>query len=127
MKDNDYLHRSYLTITQAIQTLSHHFDNIGIPIKPCVEYDLFVEKTSKFSLVKVICTTSKAPSGSYVANLRKSGGYNKANTRKTPFDCKCCDYLYIKTPHGEYLIPSKDIPNGRQISLSQYAKYKLGA
>jgi hypothetical protein len=121
----DYLERSYLTVTKAIHSLSKHFENIALPIRNSVKYDMLAELDSKIFRIKVIATSSKAPSGSYVANLRKSGGYNKSNTQKAPFDFKSCDYIYIHTPEHEYLIPSNKIPNGRQISMSMCSEFIL--
>lgn len=124
MQEN-YLERSYLTVAKAIHTLSFHFENIAVPIRNSVKYDLIIEKNSQTYRVKVIATSSKAPSGCYVANLRKSGGYNKMNTQKSPFDSQHCDFLYIHTPEEEYLIPSHRIPNGRQLSMSMCSEFIL--
>lgn len=121
----DYIQRSYTTISEAISFLSRKFDNISIPIKSNYLYDLLVEKDFNILRVKIIMTDSQQPSGAYVANLRKSGGYSEKKEIKKPFDPKFCDLVYVKTPEGIYLIPSLEIQTTRSITLSQFENFRF--
>ena len=120
---NDYIERSYYTVSKAIYILSHHFDNIAVPIRSCYFYDLLAEKDFCHYRIKVISTTCKAPSGHFVANLRKSGGGYKGNRVDQSFDSKNCNFIYIETPKHCYLIPSLDVCLKRSLTLNGYEKY----
>lgn len=118
MKEN-YIERSFHTVTKAIHNLSNRFENIAIPIRGSYFYDILVEKQFKIFRIKIVSTTCLSPSGSYVANIRKSGG---KQTRQG-FDSINCDYLYIDTPENCYLIPTNMITNTRALSLSMFHEY----
>lgn len=117
------IHKSYLTLLEFIALMGHKYDNICLPMKPNYEYDLLIQKGKHIYKVKTIHTDSKAPSGSYIANLRKSGGYNPKNTQKAPFDKNKVDFLFISTPENKYWIPSFEIYNGRALSLSTCSQF----
>lgn len=123
--EHDYLERSYFSVSRAIYILCNRFDNIALPIRHSVHYDILAEKDFNIYRIKVISTKSKTASGNYIANLRKSGGYSKTNTQKAPFDKKSCDYVYVITPDHEYLIPSHEVKNSRALSMGSWNNYIL--
>lgn len=127
MKDRDYQYRSYTTIASAMHVLSNHFENIAFPIKNSFYYDLIVESSFKLFRVKVIYTNCKQPSGSYIANIRKSGGYSSGKEQKSPFNPKFCDLLFIETPDGQYLIPSQKVLTIKSITLSQFQNCRISS
>ena len=122
MKEN-YIDRSFHTVTKAINVLSNHFDNIALPIRNSYFYDVLVEKDFKIYSIKIISTTCKAPSGFYIANLRKSGGNQNGKQTHQAFDSKNCNFLYIDTPKHCYLIPSVDICCTRSLTLNGHEQY----
>ena len=121
----DYLKRSYLTLSFAIGILSKKFDNLCIPIKNNYYYDLIGEKEFSICRIKIITTDCKQPNGSYIANLRKSGGYINKKEIKEKFDNKFCDFLFIYAPDSSYLIPSFEVKTKRSITLSQFEDFKI--
>lgn len=125
MEKTDYLHRSFQSVTSAMSVLASRFDNISLPIKGSFFYDLIVEKEFSLYRVKVIFTDCKQPSGSYIANIRKSGGYENKKETKEPFNTKFCDFLFIETPIEKYFIPTSEINTKRSLTLSQFIKYKV--
>lgn len=125
MKGEDYLHRSYLTICSAIHALCTKFRNLTFPIRANFNYDIIGEINNKVYRIKVIYTNCKQKSGSYVATIRKSGGYNDRKERKIPFDSDTCDFLYIETPLAQYLIPSSEINSKRSLTMSQYEEHRI--
>ena len=124
----DYLEKSFNAVCQAIGYISKYSDNIFLPIKPTYAYDLIYSKweetTEFFIKVKVFQTKSQAPSGSYVLNLRKSGGYENAKEHKAAFDPSMCDVVFAMSPEGFYMINSMEITQKRAISLSKFQEYK---
>ena len=125
MKNQDYHHRRYLTISSAVSKLSYLFVNICIPIRNSFYYDLVCEKEFNLYRIKVIYTNCKQSSGSYVANIRKSGGYFSKKETKLPFNPKFCDYLFVETPEDYFLIPSEEISTKRSITLSMFEVFKI--
>ena len=124
----DYIEKSFQSLAQAIEYFSQGCDNICLPMKPTFAFDLIlITKENGKDLimrVKVIQTESKAPSGSYVVNLRKSGGYANSKETKAPFDPCVCDVLFVISPDGAYMIPSHTITQKRAISLSRFEEFK---
>lgn len=126
----NYHHRSYQTIANAIAKLARVYENVFFPLKPNYYYDLLVEmpnKNNKYLVmrVKVIYTDCRAPSGTYVVNLRKSGGYVNKKEVKEDFQNDMCDILFVECPEGFYEIPTNRITTHRAISLSMYQEFKL--
>lgn len=122
----DYLERSFQSVGAAIGILSSRVVNICLPLKPNFFYDLILETTpGKLDRVKIIYTDCQAPSGSFVANIRKSGGYADKKETKKPFDPHEVDKLFIFTPLGSYLIPTSEVTTTRSISLSQFENFRL--
>lgn len=122
---DNYIHRNYEGLSTAIYFLAKKYTNISIPLKPNFYYDLIIEADNQLLKVKLISTDSKAPSGSYIATLRKSGGYSGKKELKEKFKKDNSDFLFIITPDHNYFIPSREINTKRSISLSMYATYKL--
>ncbi len=124
----NYIHKSFQAVCQAIEYFSREAINIFIPIKPSYAYDLILLNSQSGKevtmRVKVVQTESQSPSGTYVVNLRKSGGYEHAKENKAPFDPSMCDVIFIISPGGAYMIPSKKITQKRAISLSMFEEYK---
>jgi len=121
----DYLKRNYISLSTAIGTLSKKFENLCIPIRTNFYYDLVGEKESCMFKIKIITTDCKQPSGSYIANIRKSGGYLDKKEAKENFNNKFCDFLFIYAPECSYLIPSSKVTTKRSITLSQFEEFKI--
>lgn len=121
----NHIENNFHSIVKAIYILSSRSENIFLPMKPTSAYDLLVEVNAVLSKIKVFKTECKAPSGSYVVNLRMSGGYNKANTLKKPYDPSVCQFLFIDSPEGCYLIPSIEITQTRSLSLSMFGQFLI--
>jgi len=119
----DFIAQNFLSLAKAIHVLSPRYDNIYLPIKGSFAYDLIGDCKGSIHKVKVFHTESKAPSGSYIVNIRKSGGYNKGNTQKKPFDPNMCDVVFIDSPEGCYFIPSHQIDQKRAITLSMFREF----
>ena len=99
-----------------------------MPMKSTYAYDmiLIINENGKESIVriKVIQTESQAPSGTYIVNIRKSGGYTNSKEQHAPFDPSMCDIVFVISPEGYYKIPSGKITQKRAISLSMFEVYK---
>lgn len=122
MSSMNWLEMSFFSVCTAIEVLSTRCDNICLPMKHNFPYDLIVEAKGIFSRIKVLRTDCKAPSGSYVLNIRKSG---KDSTHKQHFCPSMCDFIFAVSPIGNYLIPSIEITQKRAISLSMFEKYLI--
>lgn len=121
----NYHERSYHTMCKAISFFADKFANIALPVLSTYGYDLVAEEnTGAFIKVKVIHTISKAPSGTYVVNLRKNT-YDKDPEGNNAKYADVSDLFFIESPDGFYLIPTESIENARAISLSMYEKYKI--
>ena len=121
----NYIDFSFRAVCKAIDHFSTGCKNIFIPIKPFYSYDLIVlTKNDEMLRVKVARTESKAPSGSYVVNLRKSGGYDNSKETKAPFESSGCDIVCVISPENIYVIPSCEINQKRAISLSMFEEFK---
>lgn len=119
MKNQDYHQRSYHTVSSAVAELSYRFENVSIPLRHSFYYDLIVEKDFKIYRIKVIATSQKQYNGNYVANIRKGGGV------PLKFDPKFCDFLYVESPTGKYLIPSSEVFNRLAITLNQFESFRI--
>ena len=119
----DYLEKSFISVARAIQFFSSRYENVCIPLRHSFSYDMIGVRNGEIHRIKVFRTECTAPSGSYVVNLRKSGGYNKANTQKKPFDPSMCDQVFVDSPDGIYVIPSSEITQSRALSLSMFKDY----
>jgi hypothetical protein len=116
---------SYHAVCSAISLIALRFDNLSIPIKNNFYYDLIGELDGKLFKIKVVQTLYKQPSGAYKANLAKSGGYLAKKEYKEKFCKEKCDYVFVNTPDGNYLIPSFNINTFKSITLSKYSEYKV--
>ena len=76
---------SYHAVCSAISLISKRFENLLLPVKSNFYYDLIGELGGKLFKIKVVHTTCKQPSGAYIANLRKSGGYLAKKEYKEKF------------------------------------------
>lgn len=118
----DYLEQSYLSTCKAISILSGKCENICVPINHTFSYDLIADSKGVISRIKVMRTDCQAPSGCYVVNIRKSG---KEKSSKEPFSPTMCDFVFVDSPDGCYLIPSASITQKRAISLSMFVEYLI--
>ncbi len=118
----NWLEMNFFSVCKATQVLSSRADNICIPVKHSFSYDLIVDAKGVISRIKVLRTDCKAPSGSYVVNIRKSG---REGCKKEPFCSAMCDFVFIDSPEGSYLIPSVEITQKRAITLSMFEKYLI--
>lgn len=113
----------------AMEYTSLLSDNILLPFKKIYEYDFIFEKDEKFYRVKVISAGYKISVNDgideYEVNLRSSGGYNKTNTIKKPFDNRKCNWLFIMTPKDSYFIPASEITNKRSVNTKTLKRFKI--
>lgn len=112
---------NFLSTCKAIAILSSRCQNICVPINHCFSYDLIVDAEGVVSRIKVAQTVCQAPSGSYVVNIAKAGKEDK----KKHFSTSMCDFLFVDTPDGCYLIPSSLITQRRSITLSIFDEYLI--
>ena len=117
----NYLEMNFLSTCKAITVLSARCQNICIPINHSFSYDLIVDADGVVSRIKVAQTACKAPSGSYVVNVAKAG----KEDQKRHFSASMCDFLFVDTPEGCYLIPSSMITQRRSITLSMFEEYLI--
>lgn len=114
----NYLEKSYLSVCKATHILSSMYDNICFPVCQEFAFDIVGIKNNDMHRIKVLRTECKAPSGSYVVNIRN-------NDKKFPFDPSMCEMIFVDSPDGLYFIPSKIITQKRAISLSMFKDYLL--
>lgn len=124
----NYIDKNFHAICQAIEYFSKGAVNIFLPMKSTYAYDLILitseQEKECMMRVKVVQTESQSPSGAYVVNLRKSGGYTDSKEYKAPFDPSICDVLFVISPESAYMIPSCKIIQKRAISLSMFEEFK---
>lgn len=108
-----------------------YFTSLGwtvlIPLTDSQDYDLVVDDGNKLSKIQVKTTYCKAPSGSFICNLRLMGGNRKENIiAKRASEIKY-DILFILTNDGgKYIIPKRDISDKNTVTLGvDYNKYKI--
>ena len=89
------------------------------------EFDIIAVTKSDMKRIKVTKTEAKAPSGSYLVNLRQGGGYSKSNATKKLFDKSEYELLLVDSPEGIYLIPSGSIKQTTCIYLSTYKEFLI--
>lgn len=111
-------HRSRLqTLCKALSILSQKADTLSIPMKTDF-YDVIVDAKNVLSRVKVLRTNSKSRCGSYVVALRKG-------MSKSKFSNISCEFVFVESPEGMYLIPSNEILQTTAITLSRFNEYKI--
>ena len=124
----DYIERNYKALIDFIQMTKSRFENLCIPLKPNGFFDVvcFCSQDSRnLNSIKIVCTETKNPAGSYVANLTISGGYENRTEKKKHFDSSRCHYLFIWTPEAKYLIPTSEITQKKALVLSGFEKFRL--
>lgn len=119
----DYIEKSFQSVAKAIQFFSTKYENLCFPMRHSSAYDLVGINGKQIDLIKVMRTDYRAPSGSYVVNLRQSGGSSKVTYATRPFDSERCDLVFVDSPEGLYLIPSEAINQKRAISLSMFKEF----
>lgn len=109
----------------AIAYFSTNGYTVSIPLNDTQDYDLVVEKESKFYSVQVKSTGCKTKYGNYQVALKSCGG-TKGTTYKTIIDTNV-DLVFIVTSNmSMYLIPKNEIKNRTTITLcDSYVKYKI--
>jgi hypothetical protein len=93
-----------------------------MPLQNTHLYDLIVDADGVVSKIKVIRTDCQAPSGSYVVNVAKCSTDPEKNR---PFASGSCDFVFVDSPEGCFLIPSAIITQKRAISLSKFKQYLI--
>lgn len=109
----------------AIAYFSTNGYTVSIPLNDTQDYDLVVEKESKFYSIQVKSTGCKTKYGNYQVALKSCGG-TKGTTYKTIIDTNI-DFVFIVTSEmSMYLIPKKEIKNKSTINLcNSYNKYEI--
>lgn len=109
----------------AIAWFTAEGHTVCVPLTDSQDYDLVIDD-GRLNKVQVK-TTTVHQDGSYVVELRTSGG-NRSGTGKTKkFDSTQIDILFVVTDDGtKYLIPSSEISSTCRLSLgTKYRKYRL--
>ncbi len=109
----------------AIGYFSCNGYTVSIPLNDTQDYDLVVEKNSKFYSVQVKATGCKTKYGVYQVALKSCGG-TKGKEYKTIIDTKI-DYVFIVTADFNiYFIPKEAIKNRSTLNLcGKYEEYKI--
>ncbi len=118
----NWLNLSFLSTCKAVSVLSPRCDNICIPLQTSHCYDLIVDAKGVVSRIKVIRTDCQAPSGAYVVNISKG---SEIGEKSKPFAALACDFVFVDSPEGCFLIPSSVITQKRTISLSRFKEYLI--
>ncbi len=121
----DYIARNHKALLEFMFLCEAKFQTYAIPFLTNHDYDVIGINDSACFKIKIICTENKQPSGAYVANLLRSGGYERGKEMKIHFDNKSCDYIFIWTPEEKYLIPSLEITQTRAITLSMFQNFRI--
>lgn len=124
----DYLDRNYHALIEFLRYTNKRFENVCLPLKPNSSFDVIVfcsTDSRKLSSIKIICTSTKNESGSYVANLLIGGAHADGKEVKKIFDPNRCHYLFVWTPKSKYLIPTTVITQTKAITMSQFNDYKI--
>lgn len=101
----------FLSICKALNVLSTKSDNIFLPIKNG-EYDLIVDAKGVLSRIKVYTTKGD------MVFLRRG-------MKKDLFRSSSCEFVFVDTPIGDYLIPSVEINQTTAITLSTCEKFLI--
>lgn len=121
----DYLERNHRATLEFMMACRERFDNYSLPIKPTYLFDVIAMKGPCIFSIRIVCTESKQKNGLFVANLLRSGGYERRKEQKIMFDPKNCDYVFVWTPENKYLIPSKEITQKKALTLSKFQEFKI--
>jgi hypothetical protein len=121
----DYIERSHRALLEFMAHPKVDFDTFAIPILSNYDYDVIGITSSSCFKIKIICTETKQPSGAYIANLLRSGGYEQGKEKKKHFNNKTCDFVFVRCPDEKYLIPSCEIVQTRAITLSVFQQFKI--
>lgn len=109
----------------AIAYFSTNGYTVSIPLNDTQDYDLVVEKESKFYSVQVKSTGCKTKYGNYQVALKSCGG-TKGKTYKTIIDTNVDLVFIVASDMSMYLIPKSEIKNKSTINLcDNYIKYKI--
>ena len=101
---------------------------VMVPLTDSQDYDLVVDSENGLQKVQVKTTTEISPSGSYVVDLRLSGGNSKKNSIHKYANEIHYDLLFVLVDNGSrYLIPKIDIAHIRNsIKLGKlYESYQV--
>lgn len=105
-----------IALGQAIAYFTKQEYTISLPLNDCQWYDLIIEKDAVFQTVQIKYTSHRADSGKYTCNLTTVNPATSAVLYSIIE--KPVDLLYIYCINGnEYLIPVKEIPNYKSITL----------
>lgn len=122
----DFFQRNKNALIEFMNLYKEKFDSFAIPLNQINEFDVIGIKGEELLRIRIVVTETKNPSGAYVANLCKSGGYYQKKERKNePFSPSSCDLIFICTPNGKYLIPSKDVKQTKAITLSVFKNHLI--
>jgi hypothetical protein len=81
-------------------------------------YDLIVDAKGVISRIKVLRTECKSYCGSYVVALRTGG-------KKTSFVPWDCEFLFVDTPIGNFLIPTAGMLHTTSLSLDSFKQFLI--
>jgi hypothetical protein len=95
---------------------------VSLPLIDNQSYDLVVDDGNKLSRVEVKTTRFKEKENScYTVQLRKVR-HNKTENKKTHFDAKSADILFVVTETGDqYVIPASEVDGKASYCLGDKA------
>lgn len=112
-------------MAMAIAYFATNGYTVSIPLNDTQDYDLIVEKDSKFRSVQVKATGCKRKNGIYQVALKSCGG-TKGKIYKTIVDTKVDDIFILNEEFEMYLIPREKIKNRSTLNLcKKYQEYKI--
>ena len=98
---------------------------VSLPLNDSQKYDLIYDD-GKLWRVQVKTSFHKAPSGSFIVQLRQKGGSSRSKLVRL-FDPKSADFIFVFCEDGtRYLIPCSTVKCTSDMTLGpKYAKYQL--
>lgn len=114
----NYTEENFRSLIRAWGILCRKCTNICYPMRRDQGYDIIVDASGVVSRIKLARTTHLSEKGDYIVHLRKGAG-------KEPFDSSRCEFLFVDSPEGYYLIPSVMITQKSTITLSKFKEYLI--
>lgn len=116
----NYRKRNGIAMLESFALLASKFDNFYIPLNTEGDIDFvavkFGEKNEYYG-IRVITASKKMENGTYRASIVGSKRTNE-NKGKETFNQDSCDFLFVWTDAGKYLIPSSVVTQKISIYLS---------
>lgn len=98
---------------------------VSVPLNDSQPYDLIFDIDGILNRVQVKTSECSENGGSFIVELRTTGG-NKSRSTYKPFDSSKIEYLFVLVDNGDtYFIPSGSITNVKSITVGKkYTEFK---